>query len=107
MPRELQRLHAHRGFPLGNQLKCPIFTQDKFDYIRRIPSNSNNTIKVLLPLLKPFNPQVLQGLRDDDEGKGYFLKTPFTTNCENAKRCKDEKVNQLFSYNLYPLSVFS
>jgi hypothetical protein len=28
--REMQRLEFHPGFPSGTQLKCPIFTQNKF-----------------------------------------------------------------------------
>lgn len=32
--RELQRLRFHPGFPSGDKLRCPIFTQDKIRYIR-------------------------------------------------------------------------
>lgn len=30
----LLRLQAHRGFPNGLQLECPMFTQDKYEYLR-------------------------------------------------------------------------
>jgi len=30
---ELQRLRNHCGFPSGDQLQCPVFTQHKFNYL--------------------------------------------------------------------------
>jgi hypothetical protein len=36
----LIRLKYHPGFPTGNQIKCPIFTQDKYEYIKAIQPNS-------------------------------------------------------------------
>ena len=30
---EIQRLKYHRGFPYGNHLKCPVFLQDKYEYL--------------------------------------------------------------------------
>lgn len=30
---ELERLKSHVGFPSGDKLNCPIFTQDKFRYL--------------------------------------------------------------------------
>jgi hypothetical protein len=33
---ELQRLKNHPGFPSGKQLDCPIFTQDKWEYIEAL-----------------------------------------------------------------------
>lgn len=32
--RELERLSDHKGFPRLSKLRCPIFTQDKFEYLR-------------------------------------------------------------------------
>jgi hypothetical protein len=34
---ELQRLKHHQGFPSGKHLDCPIFTQDKWNYIKALP----------------------------------------------------------------------
>ena len=33
----LKQLINHRGFPNLKQLKCPIFTQDKLNYLRALP----------------------------------------------------------------------
>lgn len=35
---EFSRLKYHPGFPMGVQLQCPIFTQDKWNYLQHIPS---------------------------------------------------------------------
>ena len=45
---ELQRLKYHTGFPNGSQLLCPVFLQDKFQYIRAVPHIVNPTMKVQL-----------------------------------------------------------
>lgn len=42
----LQRLKGHPGFPTGENLRCPIFLQDKFVYLRAMPH------KLCLPTLK-------------------------------------------------------
>ena len=44
--RNLERLKYHNGFPTGEALTCPVFTQDKFEYITRIPGCSIPTMKV-------------------------------------------------------------
>lgn len=36
--REFARLKYHFGFPCGEQLQCPIFSQDKWNYLRHIPA---------------------------------------------------------------------
>lgn len=36
--KEFARLKYHPGFPSGQQLKCPIFSQDKFNYLQHIPA---------------------------------------------------------------------
>ena len=33
---EFQRLKDHQGFPKGDQIDCPIFTQDKWNYIQAL-----------------------------------------------------------------------
>lgn len=45
---ELQRLRSHRGFPTGDQLQCPIFLQDKFEYIHPLDRWSIPTAKIAL-----------------------------------------------------------
>ena len=45
---QLQRLKFHVGFPSGEQLSCPVFTQNKFQYLRHLGDMANNTF--ILPL---------------------------------------------------------
>jgi len=44
--REYQRLTYHPGFPSGEQLRCPVFTQDKLVYIRALGELANKTLSV-------------------------------------------------------------
>ena len=32
----LFRLECHLGYPMGKYLKCPVFTQNKYEYIKHI-----------------------------------------------------------------------
>lgn len=48
LARELSRLKNHVGFPTGNQLDCPVFTQDKCKYLSAIPRFCNPTFRVEL-----------------------------------------------------------
>jgi hypothetical protein len=45
--KKLLRLYHHTGFPAGNQLLCPIFTQNKFEYLAPMRRN-----KIINPTLK-------------------------------------------------------
>ncbi len=45
---QVQRLRYHPGFPSGAQLQCPIFTQDKFEYISSVPELCNHTLSIEL-----------------------------------------------------------
>lgn len=54
----LERLKFHKGFPTGAQLACPVFTQNKFDYISRIAGYSIPTMKV------PLVPNYTQDFKD-------------------------------------------
>lgn len=46
--REITKLHDHPGFPNGNSLLCPVFTQDKYKYLQALMSKGmcNPTLKV-------------------------------------------------------------
>lgn len=46
---ELQRLKYHEGFPNGEQLSCPIFTQDKMRYLQLIPHHTLKSYAIVLP----------------------------------------------------------
>jgi len=48
----LERLKYHKGFPYGEQLSCPVFTQDKYQYISKIAGYSIPTMK--LPILTTY-----------------------------------------------------
>jgi len=45
---QLQRLQFHVGFPSGDQVFCPVFTQDKYQYLRHLGDMANNTFVVPL-----------------------------------------------------------
>ena len=45
---EYNRLKHHTGFPSGEQLRCPVFTQDKIEYIRCLGELAIPTITVAL-----------------------------------------------------------
>jgi len=44
--KQLQRLSTKSGFPCGINLQCPIFLQDKYQYIHACPSLTIPTLKV-------------------------------------------------------------
>ena len=43
---QFQRLRYHAGFPTGDQLRCPVFTQDKIDYIRCLGELAITTLTI-------------------------------------------------------------
>ena len=45
---ELERLYDHPGWPSGDKLLCPIFHQDKFNYLTQLYDFCNPTL--LIPL---------------------------------------------------------
>ena len=47
--KELQRLRFHEGFPNSSKLSCPIFTQDKIEYLRLIDDVTLPTYSIDLP----------------------------------------------------------
>jgi hypothetical protein len=89
---ELKRLRYHKGFPNGNNLECPIFTQDKYKYLQSVASITNPTLKIELTEEKSvlINIDVESFMLENDEGCGWVLKAPFTTNCQFIRYCKDK-----------------
>jgi len=87
---ELQRLKFHRGFPYGNYLQCPVFLQDKYEYlsILRNYDMCNPTFKVDRSLWfdsEEKNSEILSLIDDflvncNEEGCGWVVKLPFVTN---------------------------
>lgn len=47
---EVQRLSQHNGFPSGEGVNCPIFTQNKGDYLSAVPDFVNPSL--LVPLVQ-------------------------------------------------------
>jgi hypothetical protein len=45
---QLLRLYHHNGFPTGIEVHCPIFTQDKYCYLKHLPGYTNKTLQLLL-----------------------------------------------------------
>lgn len=41
---QLMRLKYHTGFPCGEQLACPVFTQDKIEYLKCLGDFANETL---------------------------------------------------------------
>jgi hypothetical protein len=80
-------LFCHKGFPSGSQLSCPIFTQDKYEYLRLLPE------EFVMPTLKvPLHPSM--DMADVEtlvskfmEGKpvDFVVKAPFVTNSQHFK----------------------
>jgi hypothetical protein len=111
LQQQLGRLHYHDGFPNGINLKCPAFTQDKYQYLKAAKSIVNNTLKIvltangiyensfdkirryyilsivlfLLLLIIIINNATYfsRFMMDNNEGCGWVLKTPFSTNKRN------------------------
>lgn len=48
--REILKLMYHRGFPQGQNLKCPIFLQDKWKYLVALKTKTLDTLKVPIPI---------------------------------------------------------
>jgi hypothetical protein len=105
---ELQRLKFHIGFPSGDELNCPVFTQNKAIYLNALyqyklcnPTffiNVEDDFYLYSDDLKLFfdNHWELQKRKDNNGGgqdkkTGYILKTPFSYNRRNKVELKDNE----------------
>jgi hypothetical protein len=43
---EMDYLTEHLGFPTGGQLRCPVFTVNKYEYIAAVPEFTIPTLKI-------------------------------------------------------------
>ena len=48
MMKQLLRLRFHHGYPSGEKLYCPVFTQDKKRYLEALGGYANNTLYIPL-----------------------------------------------------------
>lgn len=91
--KEIMRLHDHPGFPSQISLSCPIFTQDKFEYINVIPEMVLSTIRV--GIKKDLTGHDLESINlflDTTQSvNGWILKTPYSTNGVNKMLLKNRK----------------
>ena len=76
----------HIGWPSGRHLQCPVFTQDKIEYIRSCHEVTIPTLKIDFGM--DVTGEILKFTEQYDEGHGWILKLPFTTNGEGLKFCK-------------------
>ena len=91
---EVQRLHKHAGYPNGQHLRCPIWTQDKYDYLVALSAENKCNPTVRIELVENMDyckikEKVVSELHNHLEGMGYVLKTPFTTNRANFRKARD------------------
>lgn len=60
---QLKRLKFHNGFPNGDQLKCPVFTQNKIKYLHLLSNKVNETFVIDLPhTYSSIHPSILDDL---------------------------------------------
>ena len=57
--KQLQRLKFHVGFPCRDQLRCPIFTQDKYQYLQNLGELANNTMIINLTADGEYDPATI------------------------------------------------
>ena len=90
---ELGRLYNHAGFPYGQQLFCPVFTQHKLKYLMCLPPFMRTpTLAIELHLetnqRNKRQVELIDFLRNQTEGNGWVVKLPFVTNREGIQFCK-------------------
>lgn len=81
-------LYCHEGFPYGPLLRCPVFTQDKYEYLRRFPDSLTlPTLKI--PMFKgsmedvelyKVETMVKDFMKGQSADQKYIVKAPFVTN---------------------------
>ena len=83
---DYKRLAIHgNGLPRGEQIFCPAFTQDKFDYLKLIPEYVNPTLKIDVRHRQDYLPDELYQIeafwiKHCSSESGGVIKAPFTTN---------------------------
>jgi len=82
----LNRLNNHVGWPSGENLRCPVFQQDKYRYISKCPELTIPSLK--LEFGRDWTDEILEFTSSHDEKHGWIVKLPFTTNSEGISFCK-------------------
>jgi hypothetical protein len=81
----LNVLADHVGWPSFENLKCPVFTQDKYNYIKMCPDISIPTLQINFG--GDQTEAIVAFISLHDEGKGWMVKLSFTTNSERLSFC--------------------
>ena len=88
---ELQRLRTHSGYPFNDYLFDPAFTQDKFKYIHYLIEYTIPSLRISLRLGEDAKlpsseiNRIQKWMTEVEEGSGFVLKLPFTTNSQAIK----------------------
>ena len=90
---ELKRLEFHTGFPSGHNLRDPVFSGDKFEYLCALSEYCNPSFKIPLDLIMRSEEDVKESILarakefmtrfskyDGDLQKGFIMKAPFVQN---------------------------
>jgi hypothetical protein len=56
---QMERLRDHIGFPSGDSLRCPIWSQNKIEYLHAVPHITNPTLRIWLHQEKKFQEQMI------------------------------------------------
>jgi len=83
----LLMLRGRVGWPERKHLSCPVLTQDKYKYIQSCHMITLPTLKIDFANAD-FIDEVTEFIKLHNEGCGWVLKLPFTTNGEGLKFCK-------------------
>ena len=81
----LRHLDCHIGFPMGLALQCPIFSGDKFNYLKSVFEIVQPTLSIPLHLYDGIDSHksissITEWFRTNrpiEEGSGYLLKAPY------------------------------
>jgi len=96
----LQLLYENNGFPHRNNLFCPVFLQDKFSYISSIRELCDPTMKISFNSVLFDTPglestavmeQISRFADKYNEGQGWVVKAPYTTNGDFMKFCRSHE----------------
>ena len=104
----LKKLKYHVGFPSGEELDCPFFTQDKYAYLSILPDICNPSLQFLFPkdtalfYQRPdIRERVQKFLREQCNGNGWVIKLPYVTNRDGIsfREGEDGVFSALFNAN--------
>jgi hypothetical protein len=94
--KQMDRLGGHYGWPAYENLRCPIFLQDKYRYLVALPDITNRTFPIMLNCINDYKyfkiisrdmNELIEWMIKNDESNGFVVKLPFTTNCQSIRYC--------------------